>query len=154
MSPGPRPTATVLKIIRGESRSCRLRDDKPKINAMPRVPPGAVLSPEERAMWDELMETTAIPGVHGPSDGAAFVRVCRLWVRVNHAHEKCNKLGLVMRSPKGKPELQPYVRLWRDLEQQLGMALAEIGATPGGRAKIAGPRVTGARDDASWDAIN
>lgn len=152
--PGRRPTATVLKLIRGESRPSRLRDDRPKVNALPVVPPGAVLSPDERAMWDHLMEHVVVPGVHGTGDGASFVKIARLWTRVNQADAKCAQHGLVMRSPSGKPELQPYARLSRDLWHQLGLALAEVGATPGGRARIAGPRVQGVPGEAdSWDQI-
>lgn len=106
-------------------------------------------------MWDWLMENVAVPGVHGSGDGGSFVKICKLWVRVNQADEKCQKLGLVMRAPSGKPELQPYARLSRDLWQQLGIALAEVGATPAGRVKISGPRVSGlAGESTSWDEID
>lgn len=150
-----RPTATVLKLIRGDAHPERHRDDRPKINELPRVPPGAVLSDDERAMWDWLMENVVVPGVHGTGDGGSFVKICKLWVRVNQADEKCTKLGLVMRAPSGKPELQPYARLSRDLWQQLGIALAEVGATPSGRVKISGPRVQGLPgENTSWDEID
>lgn len=150
-----RPTATVLKLIRGDAHPERHRDDRPKINAQPLVPPGAILTEDERAMWDWLMENVVVPGVHGTGDGASFVQICRLWVRANQADEKCKKLGLVMRAPSGKPELQPYARLARDLAEQLRIALAEVGATPGGRVKISGPRTQGAPGDAtSWDEID
>jgi hypothetical protein len=150
-----RHTATVLKLIRGDIHPERHRDDRPKINALPLVPPGAILSPDERAMWDWLMEHVVVPGVHGTGDGGLFVNVCRLWVLSNEADAKCKKLGLVMRAPSGKPELQPYARLARDLGEQLRIAFAEVGASPGGRAKISGPRVQGSPGDAtSWDEID
>lgn len=150
-----RPTATILKLIKGDAHTARHRDDAPKIGGLPRVPPGAVLSPEELAMWDWLMEHVAMAGIHGSGDGGAFVKIARLWARVQAVDARITEKGLLMKSPKGKPELQPYARLSRDLWQQLGIALAEVGATPAGRVKISGPRSpTPAGEATSWDAID
>lgn len=149
-----RPTATVLKLIRGDGHTERHKDDRPKIASMPVVPPGAVLNEAEQKMFDWLLENVAIPGVHGTADGGSFVKIAKLWVRACEADAKCAQFGLVMKNQKGKPELQPYARLSRDLWQQLGIAFAEIGATPAGRVKIAGPRSQGAVGEAaSWDEI-
>jgi hypothetical protein len=59
-------------------------------------------------MWDWLMENVVVSGVHGRGDGGSFVKICRLWVRANEADARCEKYGLVMRSSKGKPSVQPY----------------------------------------------
>jgi hypothetical protein len=149
-----RPTATILKLIKGDTHTARHRDDAPKNPDLPRVPPGAVLTPEEVAIWDWLMEHVALPGVHGTGDGAAFVKIARLWARVQAVDGRIAELGVIMKSPQGKPELQPYTRLSRDLWQQLGVALAEVGATPAGRVKIAGPRSATSGEATSWDAID
>jgi len=150
-----RPTATILKLIQGDTNTARHRDDAPKIATPPVVPPGCVLSPDERAMWDWLLENIAVPGVHGAGDGAAFVLVARLWARKQSVDEKIAGQGLVMKSPKGKPEVSPNARLSRDLNDQLRLALADIGGTPGGRYKLSGPRGSGAAGEAtSWDEID
>jgi len=150
-----RPTATVLKLIRGDHHPERHKDDRPKIDDVPRVPPGAELNKDEREMFDWLLENVAMRGVHGTGDGGSFVKIAKLWVRVCEADRQCEKHGVVMKGPKGKPELQPYARLSRDLWQQLGVAFAEIGATPAGRVPLAGKRGTAASGDAtSWDAIS
>lgn len=154
MSGGRRPVPTVMKLIMGNNDQSRLRDDKPKVDGAPVIPPGTVLSTEEQAFWDWLMVNVYVPGVHGTGDGAAFVKVARLYVRANAADAKIASFGLVMKNPQtNKPELQPYTRLSRDLWQQIGIALAEIGATPAGRVKLAGPRVDPAGDPTSWDQI-
>jgi hypothetical protein len=150
-----RPTATILKLIRGDAHHERLKDDRPKIDSVPIIPPGVQLNPAEREMFDWLIANVAMPGVHGTGDGGSFVKIAKLWVRVCEADRKCEQFGLVMKNPKGKPELQPYARLSRDLWQQLGVAFAEIGATPAGRVKIAGPRQpAGAGQASSWDEIS
>ena len=149
-----RPTATILKLIRGDKEVARHKDDKPNINDAPALPPGTVLTAAERAMWDWLIEHVYVRGVHGTSDGASFVKVARLYVRVLAVDAKIEQHGLVMKNPRTtKPELQPYTRLSRDLWQQLGIALAEIGATPAGRVKISGPLSTHSNDP-SWDEID
>lgn len=150
-----RPTATILKLISGDHHPERHKDDRPKIADTPRIPPGVALNEAEAAMWAWLMENIAVPGVHGTGDGAAFVKITKLWVRVCEVDRKLDAQGPVMKSPQGKPELQPYARLSRDLWQQIGVALAEVGGTPAGRVKIAGPRVpAGAGDASSWDSID
>jgi hypothetical protein len=150
-----RPTATILKLIAGDHHPERHKDDRPKIADTPRIPPGVELNEPEQKMWAYLMEHVVIPGVHGTGDGAAFVKIAKLWVRVCEVDRKLDTQGPIMKSPQGKPELQPYARLSRDLWQQIGVALAEVGATPAGRVKIAGPRVSAAGGEAgSWDAID
>jgi hypothetical protein len=152
---GPRPTATVLKLIRGETRPNRLKDDRPKLATPPELPPDVRLTEAEQRVWDYLIRTVYLPGVHGASDGAAFLKVARLFVRVNQCDAKIERFGLVMKDPKsGRPTLQPYSRLSRDLWRLLGLALAEIGATPAGRVKLAGPRGNEFADGGSWDAID
>jgi len=152
---GRPPTATILKIIRGETRPSRLRDDRPKIARAPEMPPGTVLSEAETKMWDWMLEHVALENVHATCDGASFVKVARLWARCNEVDAKIAQFGMVMRDPhSGKPMLQPYTRLSRDLWRQLGIALGEIGATASGRVRLAGPRgPMGSRDPSSWDDI-
>ena len=150
-----RPTATILKLIKGDAHVSRHRDDAPKIDALPLVPPGCIFAEDERAMFDWLLENVAVSGVHGTGDGAAFVKIARLWARVNQVDAKLVTQGLVMKGPEGKPELNPNARLSRDLWQQIGIALKEVGATPAGRVPISGPRgKPGAEGVASWDAID
>src|SRR5689334_14232713 len=123
MKPGPRPQATILRLIRGDQHRERMKSDEPKIGGPPEVPPGSELSPCEKAIWDWLLRTVYLPGCHGASDGAAFLRVTRLLARANEVDKKIREQGLVMKSPRtGKPEVQPYARLSRDLWAQLNSA--------------------------------
>jgi hypothetical protein len=150
---GPRPTASVLKMIRRDEHTSRIKDDKPKHASAPSLPPGVCLTVAERQMFDWLIDHVYVPGVHGTGDGAAFVKVARLWARVNEADEKIREAGLVTKTgAHGKPELGAFARLSRDLWQALGMALADIGATPSGRVRIAAARDPGHGGD-SWDAV-
>ena len=148
-----RPTATILKLIRGDNHTERHKDDKPKIDGRPALPPGVTLSEPEVAMFEWLIVHVYVPGIHGTGDGPAFAKIARLWVRANECDAKVTQFGMVMRDPRSaKPELQPFMRLSRDLWKQLGIALAEVGATPAGRVKLAGPRVAPG-EPTSWDQI-
>lgn len=150
-----RPTATILKLIQGDGHTDRHRNDAPKHRAPPQLPPGVTLSAAEQQFWDWLLEHAALEGVHGTVDGAAFVLAARLWARKQAVDEKIASQGLVMKSPKGRPEKSPYARLSAELQDQLRMALADIGATPGGRFKISGPRGSASSGEAtSWDEID
>jgi phage terminase small subunit len=145
----------VLKLIRGDTHTDRFKQDKPKIASTPVMPPGTVLSVAEREMWEYLLEHVYVPGVHSTGDGAAFVKVARLWARVNEADDKVRQFGMVMKNAQSsKLELQPFTRLSRDLWQQLGIALAEIGATPSGRVRIASPMGEALAAGSSWDDVD
>jgi P27 family predicted phage terminase small subunit len=155
MKPGPRPQATILKLIRGDRHSERLKADRPKIAGPPEVPPGSELSPSEQVIWDWLLRTVYVPGCHGASDGAAFLRVTRLLARANDVDRKIRDQGLVMRSPRtGKPEVQPFARLSRDTWSQLNSALDAIGMTPGSRVRLSGPYTGKTMGTDSWDEID
>src|SRR5688572_10969482 len=120
MKPGPRPQATILKLIRGDRHTERLKTDHPKVRTPPELPPGSDLSPGEQEIWNWLLRTVYVPGCHGASDGAAFLRVTRLLARANEADKRIRDQGLIMKSPRtGKPEPQPHVRISRDLWAQL-----------------------------------
>jgi hypothetical protein len=139
-------------LIHGEGRADRLRDDKPTIAAVPLLPPGVSLTVAESQMWDYLIANVYQVGVHGTGDGAAFLKVARLWARVNEIDEQLRLAGVLIdpapKSPTSHKVLHPLARLSRDLWQQLGTALADIGATPSGRVRLAGPRRGG--DGDSW----
>jgi hypothetical protein len=152
---GPRPTATILKLIKGESKPYRLKDDHPKLDEPPELPPDVTLTEAEQRYRNYLMRTVYMPGIHGASDGPAFLRVVRMAVRMNDCDTKIQQHGLLMKDPKtGRPSLQPYARLSRDLSRQLGLALAEIGATPAGRVKLAGPRQAEFASPEEWSEID
>jgi hypothetical protein len=154
MSRTPQPT--ILKLIRGDLHPERLKNDKPKIDGKPQLPPGLDLTPDEQTNFNWLIEHVYVPGIHSTGDGPAFARIARMLVRAYEADAKIKQFGLVMRNPKnGKAETQPYFRISRDLWQQIGIALSEIGGTPAGRVKIAGPRTPGPGAGApNWDEID
>jgi hypothetical protein len=155
MKPGPRPQASILKLIRGDRHTERLKADRPKCDNPPEVPPGSELTAAEREVWDWLVRVVYVPGCHGASDGAAFLRVARLLSRANEVDRKIRELGLVLISPHtGKPELQPYTRLSRDLWNQLGVACNDLGMTPGARVRLAGPLNPGRSGDGDWDDLD
>jgi P27 family predicted phage terminase small subunit len=148
-------TPTILKLIRGTDRPGTLRDDVPQVDAPPRLPPGVILSPDERAMWDWLLENLYLPGVHGAGDGPIFVKCARLWCRALAADQKIEQHGAVMKGAQGKPMAQPYVKISRDAWTALGTALVEIGGSPVSRVKLAAPRSALASGDAaSWSEID
>jgi hypothetical protein len=98
--PGPRPQSSVLKLIRGDTHHERLKEDKPKYAGRPVIPPGTVLSVAEQEMWNHLLEHVYQAGVHGTGDGAAFVKVARLWARVNEADDKVRQFGMLAKKPR------------------------------------------------------
>jgi phage terminase small subunit len=140
---GRKQRPTLLKLISGggDHRRERLRDDKPKIDAPPCVPPTATLTEDEQQMWRWLLEHVYIPHVHGSAEALLFTKICKLWTRANLVEQKLQEFGCVMKWPRdGRPMVQPYYRIARDCWWELGSALTEIGATPSDRVHIAARR--------------
>jgi hypothetical protein len=128
-------------MIRGSAQQHpeRLRNDSPKIESTPELPPRITfLNEAEREIWDWLIKTTYKRGLHGTSDGVAFLRCARMIVRMQELDEKVHTCGLTAKNPRTlKLESSAYARLSRDVWTHLGLAMAEIGGTPIGRARIA-----------------
>lgn len=148
MSVGRKARPTLLKLISGSAQPCRMRDDKPKHADPPTLPPGVELTPAERAMFAWLLEHVAVPGVHGTGDGAAFVNCARTWAQANEVDALIRARGGV----SGRDETLKLLRLSATLRKEVRTTLAEIGGTPSGRQKTAGPKSKGAGEDAasSW----
>src|SRR5262245_17938035 len=146
MSAGRPVRPTLLKLIAGNTQASRLRDDKPKHDGLPEVPPGTVLTRAEQRMFDWLLEHVAVKGVHGTGDGAAFVGIARLWSRLEDVD---NAIARQVNLDPGERRslLSLSSRLWN----QVRAALSEVGGTPAGRYRTSGPRVSG--DSSSWDNI-
>lgn len=132
----------------------RHRDDQPKHATPPRVPPGTKLDALETELWNWCMEHICVPHVHGSGDAVAFGKLVKLWARVIGVDAKIAEQGVLMKSPRGRPEQTPYTRLSSRLWHEIGIALSEVGGNPSSRVRLAGPRVrVPLGDSASWDTI-
>lgn len=75
MKPGPRPTPTKLRVLKGETRPSRLNPDEPT------VPDGSIdpllnLSDPARSVWSELVARMAGSKILTPVDGPLLGIVC------------------------------------------------------------------------------
>jgi len=107
-------------------------------------------------MFEWLIKHVYQAGVHSPGDGAAFVRVARLWARCLECDEWTSENGMLACDPKTQRQsVHPIARLSRDMWRLLGGALDQIGASAGSRYRVAGPLKAGqlmGKND--WDDID
>jgi hypothetical protein len=153
MQPGPKPRATILRLIAADQHRERLRADAPADpTSRPELPPGVKLSQPERAAWDWLLANVFREHVHGVEDSPLFVSCARLMVRAAIADERLNDGGLIMRNPKtNQPLPNPYVRISTVAHNQLRLLLSELGGSPTARYRYAPPRSDGRVSE--WDSI-
>src|SRR5215510_6667101 len=119
MGAGRPRTPTLLKLIQGTDKASTRRDEVP-VTGRPSPLPWLELNETERRVFDWLIEQCAIQSVHGLPDSYLFARLARLIVQQQAAEDKVRAFGAVMKHPKsGKPEVQPYARVARDLGEQV-----------------------------------
>jgi hypothetical protein len=144
-APGPKPKATVLRLIAGDKNRERFRDDRPQVEGLPELPADYKLTPLERRLFRWLLSKIYVPGVHGPADGPYFARLARLQARGLEADQRAAK-------SRGKLKMQ-WIRIANEIAKQVGAALSDVGASPSGRVRLAARRSGRASAPSSWDDV-
>ena len=150
MRSGRPRTPTLLKLVKGTDQAHTRREEIP-VTGTPGPLPWLELNATERRVFDWLVARCAVATFHGEHDSYLFTRLARLIVQQQIAEDKVREYGAVMKHPRsGKPEVQPYARVARDLGEQIRLLMGELGITPIGRLKFAAPKSDG---PTNWDDI-
>ena len=136
-------TSTVLKLLNGSARinPGKLRDDSkvtPR-DKTPLLPPWEKLDAEEQQIYDFCCREFLLPMVHGRPDGLMIANLARSIVLRDKAFAKLKAKGPLMRSPQGRPSLQPYFRAYKVHDEAVRRIMFELGFSPLGRLKHAPP---------------
>lgn len=131
MKSGPKPRATSLKLLQGETKKDRLNENEPKFDpTMPECP--AYLKPDRIAMreWGRKSDALHRAGVLTEVDDAILADYCDAFAE---------KARLVRALRKFKPGTIEYKRISGSLQQvtlQKNRAMCELGITPSARTRI------------------
>ena len=143
---GRKPIPTKLKVIRGNPGKRRVGEE-PSFKTEP-PPPPELLTGEAAAEWDRITEQLSHSGLLRTVDRAALSAYCKAWARWVDAEQKVEILGLVIKSPKGTPMKNPYLRIADQAMEHIIKLADEFGMTPISRTRLAvGPEGNRGRQD-------
>lgn len=139
--PGPPPTPTNLKVLRGNPGKRRLNNREPDPEpAIPSCP--SFLNKEARREWHRVSKLLFANGLITQLDRAAFAGYCDAYARAAEASRQQQKYGLIVKSPNGYPMPSPYLAILNTALQEIRAFSTEFGMTPSSRSrvKVANPK--------------
>jgi len=133
--PGPRPTPTKLKLLRGNpgKRAINEHEPEPPVEILP-VPDH--LSDGAKAEWEVMAPLLAPMGLLTTIDRTTFEAYCTIVARWREAEDALKKTGPVVRAPSGYPMQSPYYTIANQSLSQMRAYLAEFGLSPASRSRI------------------
>lgn len=134
---GPKPQPSALLRLTGSRRVAdRAGEPQPPVK-LPPCPRD--LSKAARAEWRRVGRELLNLGLVTPLDRTALALVCELWARWCECQDKIKEHGLVIKSPSGFPQANPYISIGNKCIEQLSKLLPEFGLTPSSRTRLRTP---------------
>lgn len=137
--PGPRPTPTPLKLLRGERRSSRVNYNAPVApEGTPELRPD-VTDPDVVATWHELVEMVGSLGVLSPVDGIALLSFAQAVVINRRSFALVSQSAVLIKDRDGSLRKNPALMPWRDSFHAILRMCQEFGLTPSARTLLVNP---------------
>lgn len=134
--PGPRPTPTALRVLKGERSPSRgIPTWEPEAEAGPVEPP-AYLVGRARELWDAHAAERQRLGVLRPAYATHFAQWCESVAAWERAADLLRQTGPLVKGKEGQIVSNPAARefaRFAELSRRLG---AEFGMTPAATAQI------------------
>jgi P27 family predicted phage terminase small subunit len=132
--PGPPPTPTSLRLLKGDPPyRVNKREPRPR-DATPRPP--AWLTPEARAIWRRTLRELEPMKVMTSADSNALGLYCVALAEFVQAQQLVARDGLVVKGRDGGTVANPAARIERDRWAMVWRAGAEFGLTPSARVSL------------------
>jgi len=138
--PGPPPTPTVVKLLRGNPGHQKLNKAEPQPELPPAVPePPPILTGHARAEWIRLAPELYRLRLLTVADLMPFAAYCQAFGRWRAAEAALEQLGqhLVVRGTSGDPIANPLLRISRQAADDMVRFAGHFGLSPAARARIA-----------------
>ena len=137
MRPGPPPTPTNLRLLRGNPGRRPINKNeprpKPKTKAPP-VPKG--LGSDGKREWKRLAKELVSLGLLTNVDITAFRIYCDAYETYKDARRNIKLYGSILPSPNGFLMTSPYVHLANKSMSQMVKLMQEFGMTPSARTRV------------------
>lgn len=132
--PGPSPTPTHLRIVRGV-RTDRINTSEPKPKqAEPKCP--TWLSREAKTVWKRTADQLRTMGLLYEADQDVLVAYVGAVVNYQRATKIVDTEGVLVEGRRDGMVTNPAVRVQRDAAQQIRMLAGELGLTPASRTRL------------------
>jgi P27 family predicted phage terminase small subunit len=133
--PGPAPTPTHLRIIRGD-RKDRINQNEPKPSKKkkPRVP--AWLCDEAKIVWKRTAKQLEEMDLLFESDQDILAAYANAVVNYQRATELVDRSGVLIKGRRDGVVTNPAVRVQRDSAQLVRQLAGELGLTPSSRSRL------------------
>lgn len=134
---GPKPTPTVLKLLRGNpgKRAVNTREPKPAVSKRLPQPPshlGKLAKQEWRRIVPELHRLGMLTSI----DRNELARYCELWARWREANDVVVDQGMTFTTDKGYVCQRPEMTLSLRLSAELRRLADAFGLNPSARSRI------------------
>lgn len=161
MKPGPKPTPTNLKLLRGNPGKRPIRDDEPKPKVkIPECP--AEIQGEAREEWDRITKELEVLGLIGDVDRAGIAAYCYCWEQWLQAINGIRKSGLIYYHGRkydedgkvtnaGYPMHNPLLSIANKSMKEMRAWMDEFGMTPSSRTRISTKAARGEDDEENPD---
>jgi P27 family predicted phage terminase small subunit len=135
MKPGPPPTPTKTKLLRGNPGKRALNTNEPQPrNVIPSCP--SHLDRVARKEWRRAIRELAALGLVTTLDRAALAIYCEAYARWVLGSDRIRKFGAIVKSPAGYPVQSPYLAMLNKAIEQMRTFIVEFGMTPSSRARV------------------
>jgi P27 family predicted phage terminase small subunit len=132
---GRKPTPTALRRANGNPGKRGYNADEP-------VPPDRLpdcpdhLNAAARAEWHRIAEILVRMGVVSQIDRAVLAAYCQAYGRWVEAEEKLRETPVMMRTPSGYVQQNPWLGIVNRQLDLMARFMAELGLTPASRSRI------------------
>ena len=134
-TPGPPPTPTSLKLLRGNPGKRRLNQREPDPEpAIPSCPPH--LNKEARREWRRVTKQLFALGLVTQLDRSALAAYCDAYSRWVEASVQIQQFGLILKAPSGYVMQSPYLAILNTALEQMRVLSSEFGMSPASRSRV------------------
>jgi len=148
--PGPAPTPTALKLLRGNPGQRRLRHGEPKPAPAPSADPPA-LTDAARAIWAELAADLVAVGCWARVDRRTLATACRLQALGESLLAVCEAGPLIDDTPTNGRQPVAEFRAALAALTEAQKILSRFGVTPADRVRLAPP--TPPNPESKWSGL-
>jgi len=134
-APGPPPTPTNLKLLRGNPGKRKLSSTEPdpptEIPSCPKY-----LNKIARVEWKRMAKQLLALGLISQLDRAFLAGYCTAYATWAEAEEQLEQYGKVFKSPSGYPMASPYLAIRDRALEQMRAFGTEFGMSPSSRSRV------------------
>ena len=154
---GRRPQPTHLRVLRGNPGKRPIRTDEPtppQVTAAFDVPPPELAGDDlAETEWRRVAPMLRACKLVTEAERSLLITLCQQWSRYLEAQAKIRQLGMLVKTPAGLPEPNPFLDIQKTAYAMCRQLWIELGFTPSGRAKMHAIPGDHEQEISKWDGL-